>query len=173
MNNDELVVLVDEEDKELGVMEKSKVHGRETPLHRGLSVFIFDKNGNVIVQQRALHKKTWPGVWSNSVCGHPLPGEAYIDAARREVREELGIEVQDLRKVSDYRYRYERNGVVENEICPVFMGTSTGSVKPDPSEVMDWKWMDFEDLKQVLAKDTAGVWSEWCKEEVGFVAMNI
>jgi isopentenyl-diphosphate Delta-isomerase len=108
-------------------------------------------------------------VWSNSVCGHPLPGEAYIDAARREVKEELGIEVKDLRKVFDYQYRFERNGVVENEICPVFMGTAKGEVKLDPSEVMDWKWMKWEELLEALKNDKDGVWSEWCKEEVELV----
>jgi isopentenyl-diphosphate delta-isomerase len=168
-NDNELVVLVDENDNELGVMEKSKVHTAKTPLHRGLSVFLFDDKSRVLVQRRALHKKTWPGVWSNSCCGHPQPGEAYIDAARREVKEELGLEVEGLHKVSDYRYRFERNRVVENEICPVFAGVGVGQVRPEPSEVMDYKWMKWEEFRRVLKEDDKGAWSEWCKEEAELV----
>jgi len=168
-NQNELVVLVNEKDEELGVMEKVKVHTAKTPLHRGLSVFLFDKKGRVLVQRRAMHKLTWPGVWSNSCCGHPLPGEAYIDAARREVKEELGIEIEELRKVADYRYTFTRNGIVENEVCPVFIGKAAGEVKLDPSEVMDWKWMEWNELLAELKADKVGKWSEWCKEEVELV----
>lgn len=173
--NDDLVVLVDEQDRELGTMAKSLVHTNQTPLHRGLSVFIFDhpshnasgwRGGRVIVQQRALHKKTWPGVWSNSCCGHPLPGETYEQAAKRKVKEELGIEVEKLAKVANYRYRFERNGVVENEICPVFKGLARGEVKTDPREVADWKWMAWGELLATLNKDDEQAWSPWCKEEV-------
>jgi isopentenyl-diphosphate delta-isomerase len=170
MNNDEeLVVLVDETDTPIGTMRKSEVHTDKTPLHRGLSVFIFNDNGQVMVQQRAMHKKTWPGVWSNSCCGHPGPGEGYREAAIREVKEELGVEVEELVKVSDYRYRFSRNGVVENEICPVFAGKAVGEVKLDPGEVMDYRWMEWEDFRDELKKDKAGAWSEWCKEEVELV----
>jgi isopentenyl-diphosphate delta-isomerase len=166
---DDLVVLVNEQDEVVGTMKKSLVHTDKTPLHRGLSVFVFDENGRVIVQQRALHKKTWPGVWSNSCCGHPLPGETYETAARREVREELGIELTDLEKVSDYRYRFERNGIVENEICPVLRGKAVGEVKLDPAEAADWKWIEWDEWMKVLNEDklgAEGIWSEWCKEEV-------
>jgi isopentenyl-diphosphate delta-isomerase len=165
MMND-LVVLVNEQDEVVGTMRKALVHTDKTPLHRGLSVFVFDEKGRVIVQQRALHKKTWPGVWSNSCCGHPLPGETYKTAARRKVKEELGIEVIGMEKVSDYRYRFERNGVVENEICPVFRCLVEGKVELDPAEVADWKWMDWEEWMKLLKNDTENMWSPWCKEEV-------
>jgi isopentenyl-diphosphate Delta-isomerase len=165
-NSRELVVLVNEADQELGVMEKQKAHNSHTPLHRAISAYIFDGKGKVIVQQRALRKKTWPGVWSNSCCGHPLPDETYLDAARREIKEELGIDVVGLIKISDYRYRFERNGVVENEICPVFMGEAKGKVKFDPNEVMNWKWINWCEWLEILQNDKEGAWSEWCKEEV-------
>jgi len=167
--NDELIVLVNEEDEELGTLPKSKVHHKNTPLHRGLSVFLFDDSGRVLVQQRSESKITWPGVWSNSCCGHPQPGEGYEKAAIREVKEELGLDVSDFKKVSDYRYRFERDGVVENEICPVFMGKAVGEVKVDKQEVKDYKWMKWEEFGKELKEDREGKWSEWCKEEVSLV----
>ncbi len=169
MHIDQQVVLVDEMDRPIGTAAKNEVHTAHTPLHRGLSVFLFDNNGKVLVQQRALRKQTWPGVWSNSCCGHPQPGETYDQAVLREVKEELGLEIQDLKKVSDYRYLFERDGMVENEICPVFMGTAVGEVTLDPSEVADYKWMKWEDFKQALKDDSDGTWSEWCKEEATLV----
>lgn len=168
-NEEELVVLVDEKDLPLGTAKKNEVHNTGTPLHRGLSVFIFDDKGKVLVQKRALNKKTWPGVWSNSCCGHPLPGEGYKQAARREVKEELGLEVENLKKVSDYRYKFKKDGVVENEICPVFMGRAKGKINLDTNEVADYKWMNWNDFKKELLIDKNGKWSEWCKEEVVFV----
>jgi isopentenyl-diphosphate delta-isomerase len=163
---EELVVLVDEQDQVVGSMPKSQVHTDHTPLHRGLSVYVFDDQGNVIVQQRADHKKTWPGVWSNSCCGHPQPGEPYETAAAREVKEELGVDVVDLKKVGDYRYRFEKNGVVEHEICPVFSSRFTGEVRLDPREVKEWKWMTWTDFLATLAADQDDLWSPWAKEEV-------
>jgi isopentenyl-diphosphate delta-isomerase len=173
LNEQELVVLVNENDEPMGTMRKDKVHNKNTPLHRGLSVFLFDKQGKVLVQQRARHKLTWPGVWSNSCCGHPKPKESYEKAALREVKEELGLEVKDFIKVSDYRYRFKRIGVVENEICPVFMGIASGEVRLDPNEVADFKWMEWNEFREELTKDGVGKWSEWCKEEVGLVERKI
>lgn len=168
-NDQDLVVLVNERDEPVGAAEKNEVHNTDTPLHRGLSVFLFDDKGRVLVQRRALQKKTWPGVWSNSCCGHPLPGEAYEQAAVREVGEELGLAIQKLRKVSDYRYRFERDGVWENEICPVFIGRAVGEVRPDPSEVCDHKWIKWNEFRQELKDDNKRRWSEWCKEEAELV----
>jgi len=163
---DEQVVLVDEQDRELGVSKKSEVHGKRTPLHRAFSAFLFNENGQVLVQQRAKSKKTWPRVWSNSCCGHPAPGEGYEEAILRRVKEELGLEVFNLEKVVDYRYRFERDGIVENELCPVYRGKVTGDPRPRASEVEDWKWVSWNDLLSELITDREGVWSEWCKEEV-------
>jgi isopentenyl-diphosphate delta-isomerase type 1 len=116
--NQDVVVLVDEQDNELGIMPKALVHTDKTPLHRAFSVFLFDESGKVLVTQRALTKTTWPGIWSNSCCGHPAPGESYEAAIVRRVGQELGTAISSLEKVSDYRYRFERDGVVEHEICP-------------------------------------------------------
>ncbi len=164
---EELVVLVDEHDNELGTTLKSQVHTDKTPLHRAFSIFLFDRDGRVLVTQRALTKKTWPGIWSNSCCGHPAPGEPYERAIERRVGEELGCRVQGIEKVSDYRYRFERDGVMENEICPVYRGVILGEVNSNPTEVHDWKWMKWNAFLDALRSDQDNVWSPWAKEEVG------
>lgn len=167
---EELVVLCDEEDNEIGACPKDEVHHRETPLHRAFSVFLFNDKGEVLVQQRAMGKKTWPGVWSNSCCGHPLPNESREEAIARRVKFELGVEVRELNKVSDYRYRFERDGVVENEVCPVYMGKVAGDVRANFDEVMDYKWVNWEEWLEELRSDGSNKWSEWCKEEAELVA---
>jgi isopentenyl-diphosphate delta-isomerase type 1 len=166
------VVLVNELDQEVGTALKTEVHNDKTPLHRAFSVFLFDQEGRILVQQRALDKITWPGVWSNSCCGHPAPGEGYEEAVRRRVKEELGVEIMELKKAGDYRYRFERYGMVENEVCPVFRGVVAGEVRPDPAEVNDWQWMEWADWLAELESDKAGAmgkWSEWSKEEVRLI----
>lgn len=164
-DSEELVVLVDEEDREVGVMAKSQVHGKDTPLHRAFSVFLFNDIGEVLVQRRALTKHTWPGVWSNSCCGHPLPGEGYEEAILRRVKYELGCELRHLKKVSDYWYRFERDGVVENEVCPVYTAELVGEIQRNSDEVEEVRWVGWEKWLDELRQDDAGVWSEWCKEE--------
>lgn len=164
---EEQVVLVDEQDVELGVAPKAGIHTRRTLLHRAFSVFLFNQKGEVLVQRRALSKKTWPGIWSNSCCGHPAPGETYEDAIERRVGQELGCRVQGIEKVSDYRYRFEHKGVVENELCPVYRGVVSDPIKADASEVEEWKWMRWNDFLDELITDQDNVWSPWCKEEVG------
>lgn len=167
----ELVVLVDENDNPVGTAMKDEVHGKDTPLHRGFSVFLFDEKGRLLVQRRALSKQTWPGVWSNSCCGHPAPDESYEDAVRRRVKYELGCEVRDLKKVSDYRYRFERSGVVENEICPVYVGkVKSDEVKVSPQEVEEIDWFEWEEFLDELAENPGEKWSEWCREESLLVA---
>ena len=169
----EMVVLVDEKDKPIGKMDKYEVHSKDTPLHRGFSMFVFDDDGKLLVQRRAMGKKTWPGTWSNSCCGHPMPGEAYEEAVKRRVKYELGIELLDLKKVSDYRYKFERGGVVENEICPVYMGKVDGVVRPNPEEVMEVAWLTWDEFNQELADNPGDMWSEWCREEAELVAENL
>ena len=159
----EEVVLVDEENNVLGVMPKSEVHGARTPLHRGFSCFLF-KNKKLLLQQRSKKKKTWPLIWSNSVCGHPAPGESNVDAALRRLKYELGIENANLREVAPYRYSFVRDNVMENEICPILLGETEEDPIPNPEEVENIKWISWEDFKEEIKKHPEK-YSEWCVEE--------
>ena len=144
----ELVVLLDDEGHPVGTADKATVHTAATPLHLAFSCHVVDAEGRVLVTRRALTKRTWPGVWTNSFCGHPGPGEGMVDAVRRRGHDELGLEVADIRPVlPDFRYRaVDASGVVENEVCPVFTATAVGVPRPEPGEVAEYRWVDGEDL---------------------------
>src|SRR4029079_1612143 len=102
----EQVVLLDEQGRSLGLTDKRTVHHRDTPLHLAFSCYVFDDAGAVLVTRRATHKPTWPGAWTNSVCGHPGPGEDIAAPVRRRARDELGIDVADVRlMLPTFRYR--------------------------------------------------------------------
>ncbi len=139
----ELVVLVDDNNNVLGTKPKDDVHTTDTPLHRGFSLFIFNSKKQLLLTQRASTKKTFPGVWTNTICGHLAPDESTAQAATRRLKEELGITGVEVKEVTPYRYRFaDKNGIVENEICPILIGNFDGNPTPNPTEVDDWKWID-------------------------------
>lgn len=158
----ELVVLCDDSGDPTGTAPKSEVHHRDTPLHRAFSVHLFDGAGRLLLTRRALAKRTWPGVWTNSCCGHPGPGESDKAAIRRRCRDELGAEVTDLVPVlPTFRYRaVDVSGVVENEICPVYRGLLVTDLEPNPAEVCDWAWVRPEDAV-ALARRLPELLSPW------------
>ncbi|MFC5339069.1 isopentenyl-diphosphate Delta-isomerase [Leucobacter denitrificans] len=139
----ERVVLVDESGNPIGSEEKASVHTDSTPLHLAFSCYLFNEDGNVLVTRRALSKRTWPGVWTNSFCGHPQPGESTEDAVERRARQELGTTINNLRIVDpDFKYHAtDASGIVENEICPVYEATISGTLAPHPGEVSEWQWI--------------------------------
>ena len=162
---DEYVVLLDDTGRPIGTELKRCVHHAATPLHLAFSVFLFDEQGRTLFQQRALHKPTWPGVWSNACCGHPLPGEPLLRAARRRLAYELGITapVELALALPDFRYRARWQTLWENEICPVF-------VAPNPAEVAAVRWVDWQEFAsacvQPSARDDSDLaefspWSRW------------
>ena len=162
----ESVVLLDEDGRAAGTADKVEVHTAATPLHLAFSCYLFDADGAVLVTQRALHKRSFPGVWTNSCCGHPAPGEAIDEAVRRRVGQELGLEVVDLRLVLPrFRYRAEQDGVVENEMCPVFVGTALGALGADPDEVEDAHWEPWDAFRAGVLDGSRPV-SVWCREQV-------
>jgi isopentenyl-diphosphate delta-isomerase len=166
----EEVVLVDENDQEIGRMLKSEVHGSRTPLHKAFSSFIFNDRGEILLQQRAHSKKTWPLVWSNSCCGHPLPNESREQAVVRRIQDELGISIEekDVVFMSPYRYQFVRDGVMENEICPIYVIHSNIQPISNPDEVEAIKWMKWEEYVHDTVSNPNN-WSEWCVEEVALL----
>ena len=145
-----------------GVADKATVHGPDTPLHLAFSCYVLDAAGRLLLTRRALTKRTWPGVWTNSVCGHPAPGEGMEDAVTRRADQELGLALTDLRLVLPaFAYRaVDAGGVVENEVCPVFAARATGDPRPDPGEVSDWQWAEWDDVVEV-ARRTPWLLSPW------------
>nr|WP_233579936.1 isopentenyl-diphosphate Delta-isomerase [Frondihabitans sp. PhB188] len=160
---DELVVLVDEAGNSVGTYPKSLVHTTETPLHLAFSCHVTNpETGDILVTRRALTKATWPGVWTNSFCGHPAPGETPAEAVRRRASQELGMEVAEVEAIlPDFRYRaVDASGVVEHEICPVFTAVAVGVPAPSPDEVAEWAWISPADL-QASVEAAPFAWSPW------------
>src|SRR5262245_7381963 len=118
---DDEVVLLDDEGRPAGTAPKASIHGLDTPLHLAFSCHVFNRQGQVLLTRRALGKATWPGVWTNSFCGHPRPAEPVLDAVRRRADFELGIRVEITELALPlFRYRaIDAKGTVENEVCPV------------------------------------------------------
>ena len=142
---DDMIVMVDEEDRPTGTARKIPAHDGDTKRHRAFSVFLFNGKGELLLQQRALTKKTWPGVWSNSCCGHVMLHESVEKAARRRLKHELGLRVGELHLVlPHFRYRAQKDGIVENEICPVLVGITSTQPEPNKDEVNDLKWVDWK-----------------------------
>jgi isopentenyl-diphosphate delta-isomerase len=165
----ELIVLVDDDGRPIGTMPKPLVHHGETPLHRAFSAYLFDEAGRLLITRRALDKATFPGMWTNTVCGHPGPDEDDAAAIARRARFELGLGVTGIRPaLPGYRYRAEFQGVVENEICPVYLGRFTGSPQPDASEVEAWELLDWSAFRR--RQETEGdAWSPWCREQARLI----
>ncbi len=139
------VVLVDEADSEVGTMEKVAAHTAPGYLHRAVSVCLFDDGGRTLLQRRADGKYHFAGLWSNSCCTHPEPGETAAEAAARRVRQELGVEAPELVHRGTVLYRAEdpTAGLVEHELDHVFTGIFTAEPLPDPAEVAEVRWLDI------------------------------
>ncbi|MBA3770869.1 MAG: isopentenyl-diphosphate Delta-isomerase, partial [Blastocatellia bacterium] len=169
---DDMVVLVDENNVPIATARKLPTHDADTPLHRAFSVFIFNEVGELLLQQRAGSKKTWPLVWSNSCCGHVMLHEATADAARRRVKFELGMTGIRLKCIlPDFRYRAEKDGVVENEICPVFVGFTTGEPTANADEVEATKWLPWETFVIESAR-VENVLSPWATVETTLLSKD-
>lgn len=142
----ERLILVDAEDREVGTAGKMEAH-REGRLHRAFSVFVFDDEGRLLMQRRAAGKYHSGGLWTNTACGHPRPGEATADAARRRLREEMGIDCP-LRPLFAFTYRAELDdGLVEHELDHVLAGVCPHHPDPDPAEAEGWTWADPADVR--------------------------
>ena len=158
----ERVVLLDADGHAIGTDLKATVHGANTPLHLAFSCHVQNGAGEILVTRRALGKSTWPGVWTNSFCGHPQPDEPSADSVHRRASYELGIDVTRLElALPDFRYRaVDASGVVENEVCPVYVARTDSDPVPNPLEVMDTAWVDPDALARSIAA-TPWAFSPW------------
>ncbi len=147
---DELVVLVDERDREIGVAPKLEAH-RQGALHRAFSLMIWNGDGHLLLQERHAGKYHSGGLWTNAVCGHPRPGEDVPAAALRRLEEEMGFRCP-LEKLGTLRYRAELDhGLTEHELVHVFRGRHHGAVLPDPSEADGYRWVPLDTLRAEMA----------------------
>jgi isopentenyl-diphosphate Delta-isomerase len=143
------VILVDEQDNEIGTMEKMEAH-RKGVLHRAFSVLIFNSQGDLLIQQRAKTKYHSAGLWTNTCCSHPRPGEATAVAAQRRLKEEMGI---DLAPTLSHKFIYKidlENGLTENELDYVFTGIYDGTPNINPTEVSGWKYISKENIQKEI-----------------------
>lgn len=156
------VILLDDEGRQIGTAPKSSVHGTDTALHLAFSCHVVNAEGQVLVTRRALGKTTWPGVWTNSFCGHPKPTEPVIAAVRRRAEFELGLTLTDIELALPlFRYRAtDATGIVENEVCPVYIARADAEPVLNPLEVVDATWVDPADLAVSLAA-TPWAFSPW------------
>lgn len=162
----EQVVLLTPDGLPCGVADKSSVHGEVTPYHLAFSCYVFDRSGRLLVTQRALDKATWPGIWTNSCCGHPGPGEEPRDAVVRRVGQELGISPEDLTlALPDFSYRASFGGVEEYELCPVFLARSDAEPELDPSEVAQAIWRSWPEFVAAATAPGSEI-SPWAQEQV-------
>ena len=172
---DDAVVLLSEHGRPIGTAPRLGVHTDDTPLHLAFSSYLFDADGRLLITRRALAKRTWPGVWTNSCCGHPRPDEDGEQAVRRRVRQELGVEIDDLTLVlPEFRYRaVDDGGVVENELCPVWVGRiDPAGVYPDPDEIAACEWVPWPDLVRSVTA-TPQAFSPWSALQVPQLAAVI
>lgn len=148
----EQVILVDESDMPIGTCEKLEAHQNGGKLHRAISIFIFSPKGEMLLQQRAKKKYHCGGLWANTCCSHPRPGESVDEAAHRRIKEEMGFDCE-LREVYSFIYRVEfDNGLTEHEYDHVLVGTWEGNPAVNIEEVEDWKWVTQSELSTGIKK---------------------
>ncbi|MBS3177043.1 isopentenyl-diphosphate Delta-isomerase [Candidatus Woesearchaeota archaeon] len=164
----EMLILVDENDREMGVSEKLQTH-KEGKLHRGFSIFIFDQRGKLLLQQRSLTKYHCPGLWSNTCCGHPRHGENIEETAHRRLEEEMGFNC-DLKEVGSFVYKTKfGNGLHEHEYLHVFKGVHDQDPDANPQEAEAWKWVSIPHLQKDILKNPSQYtyWFKLCFSKLG------
>ena len=157
----EMVILVDKHDNQLGLMEKIEAH-KKAVLHRAFSVFILNDNNELLIQQRALSKYHSPALWTNTCCSHPRDGESVLDAGARRLKEEMGFETKlDSLLSFVYRAKFD-NGLTEHEFDHVLFGYYNDDPSINKLEVMDWKWVNLDFLKNDIITNSE-LYTIWFK----------
>lgn len=165
------VILVDATDTPVGRCEKLAAH-RAGVLHRAFSVFIFDADGRWLLQRRHPDKYHSGGLWTNTCCSHPQPGQETIDAALLRLRQEMGIDVP-LKPLFQFLYHAQfDNGLAEHELDHVLVGRFDGAPLPNPAEVCDWRWVDSATLMKEMATDSER-FTVWFREAAGRVLDHV
>lgn len=163
-NDEEPLVLVDAQDREIGYLDKASCHDGPGVLHRAFSLFVFDSNNRLLLQQRAAEKRLWGGFWSNSCCSHPRQGEAMADAVNRRLEQELGI-AGDLSFA--YKFEYQASfgeAGSEHELCWVYVGRSDEQPAFNPNEIEQVRWLGRAELDAEL-KNNPDAFTPWFKLE--------
>ncbi len=178
---DEMLILVDADDNSMGSQTKTLVH-QQGLLHRAFSIFIFDSQGRLLLQQRAFSKYHSAGLWTNSCCGHPRWGESTQAAAKRRLQEEMGFSCE-LQQVSSFTYRAEVPGnLIEHEFDHIYVGLFDGEPQATPEEAHSWLWIDVQQLtdeikhnpdkftfwfRTIMNNTAANEFERWAKIAVG------
>ncbi len=159
------LILVDEADRGVGYLSREQCHQGQGVLHRAFSLFIFNGSGELLLQQRSASKRLWPLYWSNSCCSHPRSAETMESAIHRRLYEELGLRcpLQFLFKFQ-YQAQFDDTGA-ENELCSVFIGRGTDSVKINRDEILAWRWVRPETLTAEMAAAGARNFTPWFRLE--------
>lgn len=159
----EEVILVDGNDREIGTEEKMKAH-QEGKLHRAFSIFVFNSKGELLLQKRAKSKYHSGGLWTNTCCSHPRPGETLENSVHRRLKEEMGFDCE-LREIFSFKYKVKLENIFENEYDHVFIGKFDGKPHPNPEEVDEWKWIKLKELKNDMKKNP-DKYSYWLKKSI-------
>lgn len=148
----EQLILVDEQDREIGSGSKAACHDAHGILHRAFSLFVFNGRGELLLQQRSASKRLWPGYWANSCCSHPRRGESMEVATQRRLREELGLECE-LKFLYKFQYQADYGELgAEHELCWVYVGSSDAPVRVNANEIADWRFIEPEELDREIAE---------------------
>ncbi len=163
-SDSELLILVDPLDQELGVLSKDACHDGDGVLHRAFSVFVFNEQGELLIQQRSQEKRLWPGFWTNSCCSHPLAGEPMSDAVARRVEQELGLQTSP-EFVFKFEYQASFGDVgSEHELCHVYVTSGAHEPKVNANEIQAWRWIAIDELSSELERHP-DVFTPWLKLE--------
>lgn len=171
---EEKVILVDQKDEEIGLMTKTEAH-RQALLHRAISVFIFNSEGEWLLQRRAISKYHSAGLWTNTCCTHPLPNENNLAAANRRLQQEMGMQCA-LQELFSFTYKEALDHeLTENEFDHVFVGTTDDKPNINPDEVMEWKYVSFCDLADDIVKEPGNytVWFLKIVEQVNRLSKKV
>lgn len=155
-----LLIVVDENDKKIGLENKLKCHMGKGILHRAYTIFIFNNNGQLLIQKRSKDKLLWPLSWEASCSSHPYEGENLIESAEKRLKEELGFTCK-LKDIGKFQYQaFYKNIGAENEICHLLIGKYNGEIRPNPKEIAKWKWININTLREDI-KQSPNKYAPW------------